>query len=420
MSNTTGRYTPGSIPTLAHQMVNESSIVPNGMSSMDAAYRIKAAHCYMLEYDLKGYRLSYGTINKIRNVVLKLTDTDGVVGWGEANPMQPFTDESAEDVIASLKSELLPILMRQESVEPTSFDELLDEILPGSLIAKGAISMALLDIQGKRQGVPIAQLLGKVIQRSLPVLWPLSEETAEEDTEHIESKICEGYETFMLKMGRRDENGSAQVQRQVTRIATLSYKYSSVKLIADANTGWTTEETQDFLRGIGPNQLVFLEQPISKTDFSGMATIARQSKTPISADESLTGLPQAKALIDAKACGIFSIKSSKNGGPLRAKTLCDLAEEHGLKVYMNSMLELGITQAASLQLAVTRQNLVDAGHAYMSTIRLEGDPTNFASFIRNGSVHLPDAPGLGIDVDEDVVRGMAVMDFVLELHGSSR
>lgn len=391
--------------------------MPNGMSSKNTMNRIVAAHGYMLEYDLEGYKLSYGIINTVRNVVLKLTDTDGVVGWGEADPMQPFTDESAEDVIATLENKLIPVLLRQTSVDPTSSDKLLDEALPGHLIAKGAISMALLDIQGKRQGVPIAQLLGKVVHSSLPVLWPLSEETAEEDAQHIDSKICEGYKTFMLKMGRRAEDGSAQVQKQVTRIAALSDKYAhDVKFIADANTGWTVEEAEEFLRKTGPNQLVFLEQPISQTDFSGMATVALQNRIPISVDESLTGLPQAKALLDAKACTIFSIKSSKNGGPLRAKALCDLAEEHGLKVYMNSMLELGITQAASLQLAVTRQNLVDAGHAYMSTLRLKGDPTNFASFVRNGSVYLPEAPGLGINVNEDLVRELAIMDFTLEMN----
>ena len=81
---------------------------------------------------------------------------------------------------------------------------------------------------------------------------------------------------------------------------------------------------------------------------------------------------------------------------------------------MNSMLELGITQAASLQLAVTRSNLVDVGHAYMSTLRLEGDPTNFASFIEDGVVQLPDRPGLGIEVDEEKLRKLMVEEYALE------
>jgi muconate cycloisomerase len=75
---------------------------------------------------------------------------------------------------------------------------------------------------------------------------------------------------------------------------------------------------------------------------------------------------------------------------------------------MNSMLEFGITQAASLQHAVTLSNLVDAGHAYMSTLRLVEDPTDFSSLVSNGTVHFPRRDGLGVQVDEAHVRRMAV------------
>jgi muconate cycloisomerase len=75
---------------------------------------------------------------------------------------------------------------------------------------------------------------------------------------------------------------------------------------------------------------------------------------------------------------------------------------------MNSMIEIGITQAASLQHAVTVTNLVDIGHAFMSPLRLSEDPTDFTSFIRNAVVHLPGAPGLGVTVDEAHVRRLTI------------
>ena len=253
-------------------------------------HRIASAHCYMLEYDLKGYKLSYGIVNAVRNVVLKLVDTDGVAGWGEADPMQPFTEESAEDVFAVLKTELLPRLLSQTSVDPIVVNELLDKAQADHLIAKGAISMALLDIQGKRQGVPVAHLLGDTINKSLPVLWPLSDQTVEDDILHIDEKTQEGYQSFMLKMGRRTEHGSASISRQATRVKALSDRYGdNLKIIADANTGWTVKETQHFLNEIESKHLVFLEQPINKRNMVGMAAIALQSHTPISADESFTG-----------------------------------------------------------------------------------------------------------------------------------
>jgi len=80
----------------------------------------------------------------------------------------------------------------------------------------------------------------------------------------------------------------------------------------------------------------------------------------------------------------------------------------GIRCYMNSMLEFDITQAASLQHAMTVTNLIDVGHAFMSTLRLAEDPTDFSSLVVNGVAHLPRAPGLGVQGDEWHVRRLAV------------
>lgn len=88
-----------------------------------------------------------------------------------------------------------------------------------------------------------------------------------------------------------------------------------------------------------------------------------------------------------------------------------MAEAFDINCYMNSQIEFGISQAASLQHAVTVVNLVDMGHAFMSTLRLSEDPTNFSSFVRDGVVHLPSDPGLGIKVDETHVRRLSTASF---------
>ncbi len=150
-----------------------------------------------------------------------------------------------------------------------------------------------------------------------------------------------------------------------------------------------------------------------KDDIEGMASLADASTLPISADESVIGLAQAARIARLGAASVFSIKSSKNGGPLRAQRIAVVAEAFGIRCYMNSMLEFGITQAASLQHAMTIGNLVDAEHAFMSTLRLAEDPTDFSSFVRDGVVHLPRSAGLGVQVDESHVRRLAMASFVL-------
>ncbi len=351
------------------------------------------------------YKLSkaYGTLATTRALMLKLSDADGIEGWGEANPMQPFTVESPRQAANALQEALLPAVFGAACPEPGRIDALLDTLLSDHLCAKGAVSMALLDILGKRLGVAVATLLGGALRESLPVLWPLGSGTAEDDFPIIDERAAMGFSSFMLKMG------SAPVREDVQRVAKLRMRYGDrVSLIADANQGWSRDEARQFLAGVSGSRLAFVEQPLAKDDLEGMALLAEASTLPISADESLTGIAEAARIACLGAARVFSIKSSKNGGPLRAQRIAGVAQAFGIRCYMNSMLEFGITQAASLQHAATVTNLVDAGHAFMSTLRLAQDPTDFSSFVRDGVVHLPRRAGLGVQIDEAHVRRLAV------------
>ncbi|WP_435158686.1 enolase C-terminal domain-like protein [Amycolatopsis sacchari] len=368
---------------------------------------IAAADCFEIETAfVTPYKLSHGTLATTRAVLVKLTDADGIAGWGEADPSPTFSGESSGDVASILKESLLPAVLAADNPEPGRIDAELDALLADHLFAKGAVSMALLDILGKRLGVPVATLLGGALRRSLPVLWPLGNGTAEDDIRVIEERAAQGFSSFMLKMG------TAPIREEVRRVAALEERYGSrLTLIADANQGWSRDQAHEFLTGVSDSRLAFVEQPVGKDDLEGMAMLARDSALPISADESVLGLAHAARLAKLGAASVFSIKSSKNGGPLRAQRIAAVAQAFGIRCYLNSMLEFGITQAASLQHAVTIGNLVEVGHAFMSPLRLAEDPTDFSSFVRDGVVRLPARAGLGIEVDERHIRRLAVAEF---------
>jgi muconate cycloisomerase len=354
------------------------------------------------------YRVTEGLLVSTRAIMVKLTDADGVEGWGEANPSKTFTGESMDDAMAALRSTLLPAVLQLAGPEPGLVDHVLDGRLAKQFCAKGAVSMALWDILGKRLGVPVATLLGGALRTAIPVLWPLSSGTADEDIRVIDERLAQGFSHFMLKMG------SAPVPDDILRVAALERRYGNrIRLIADANQGWSRDQAGEFVRGVAGSALEFIEQPLSRDDAEGMAILARDSAIPVSADEAIIDLPQAARMARMGAAHVFSIKSSKNGGPLRAQKIAAVAEAFGIQCYMNSMHEFGITQVASLQHAVTIPNLFDFGHAFMSTLRLAEDPTDFSSFVKDGVIRLPDAPGLGLQVDEAHVKAMTKKDFRL-------
>ncbi|RDD92842.1 mandelate racemase [Paracoccus pantotrophus] len=376
--------------------------------------RIIRANIFVIEADfVTPYRVTEGLLVSTQAILLQLIDCDGVEGWGEANPSKTFTGESVEDATDALRRQFLPTLLECDDPLPGPVDAQLDALAERHYCAKGAISMALLDIYGKRLGVPVSDLMGGALRRQLPVLWPLSSGTADDDMRMIDTRAAQGFSHFMLKMG------SAPVADDVARVTLLQQTYGTrIRLIADANQGWSRTDAASFVRGVAGSTLEFIEQPLDRADTKGMAALSVESAIPVSADEAVISLANAAELARNKAAKVFSIKSSKNGGPLRARKIAALAEGFGIRCYMNSMHEFGVTQMASLQLAATVPNLFDFGHAFMSTLRLAEDPTDFSSLVTNGTITLPDGPGMGLSVDLEHVRRMACGSYEVTREGA--
>jgi muconate cycloisomerase len=101
---------------------------------------------------------------------------------------------------------------------------------------------------------------------------------------------------------------------------------------------------------------------------------------------------------------VFSIKVSKNGGLDASRQIAAAAQAFGLRILMNSMLEFGVTQAASLQLGCTLPNLLQVGHAYGSVLRMSDDVTDFRKNISNSVVTVPQGSGLGVTLDEGKLK----------------
>ncbi len=351
------------------------------------------------------YKLSklYGTVTHSDAVVIRVRTDDGLVGFGEANPHPQFNGETASGLLALFRDTLGPALLGLEAGSPAAVDAAMDAVLAGNLGAKGAVAMAACDLAGKARGVPVHALLGGALHRTLPVLWPLGNGTAEEDAAVIDAKRAEGYTSFMVKMGVNP------VADDIRRLSALTERYGdAVTLIPDANQGWTVAEALRFAAGVAELGLPLLEQPVAKGNLAGLKRVRDAAGPPVSADESLTDLTSAWTLAQDGVVDAFSLKVAKNGGPLRTAKIAAVAEAAGIGILMNSMLELGITQAASLQLGCTLPHLLPVGHAYMSTLRFLDDVTDFSGFVKDGVVHVPDRPGLGIAVDEAALQRLSV------------
>ena len=218
-------------------------------------FRITKAEIFKHAYNMRGYKLATGVLDFVYPVFVKLTDSRGNVGWGEANPEQPFTIEDADGTIAALER-LLPIVLKAEDPSPHIIDDRLSSERPEEdLMAKAAINVALMDLEGKRRGLPVALLLGDIIRSSMPVSHPLSCGTAEDDIPVIDEVLKQGYVHFMAKMGMP----GYPVAGEIERVSKLKERYGDrITIKVDANTGWSREQAREFVDGVD-NYPIFIE-----------------------------------------------------------------------------------------------------------------------------------------------------------------
>jgi muconate cycloisomerase len=296
------------------------------------------------------YKLSkvYGTRYDAVAIIFKVYTDEGIVGLGEADPLNPFTEETPASVMVVTRDMIAPHIIDQDPADIAGLEFVLDQAVNGNLVARGAVNMALFDIVGKANNIPAHLMLGGKQHDTLPLLRGIGSGTPEEDIVAIERELARGNKCIMIKMG------SLSVSDEIKRMIVAKKKYGDqIPLVVDANQGWTVTEALAFVDGIRDYRPELIEQPIHHNDIQGLKRIRERTPCPLSADESLVNLDDAATLIREKAVDVFSLKVSKNGGLAKTKKIADVADAFGIKCLMNSMLEFGISQAASLQVGCT-------------------------------------------------------------------
>ena len=350
------------------------------------------------------YHLSnlYGTLTHSNAAIVKVTLKNGHIGWGEADPGgKHFDGENIQSTIRKLR-DWAPELIGQQVDQWVSKKRGL--AYAGTPAA--ALDVACYDALGHALQQPVWQLLGQKANKKIDSLWPISSGSSDDDLAMIEEYSAKGFRTFMLKMGNNSIEDD--IQRLKTVINSVG---NDIKIMVDANQGWSLEQAKAFVDGTNDLFIELIEQPVIANDISGMHDLRKRANNFISADESAQSISQVKTILANQAADVFSLKISKNGGLTSCLEMANLIQKDNKLIMMNSMIELGITQAASLHLGATLKNLVNCGHAYMSTLRMSDDITNFSKLVINGSALVPDTPGLGITVFEDKLKTYQVDTF---------
>ena len=335
----------------------------------------------------------------IEVVLLRLEDSAGHVGWGEAAPWAPFAG-TPEAGFAALDRYLSPIALAGGD-RPQMVDQA-NHALAGHSDAKAAFETALLDLEGQILGKPIWALLGQKTRETVPLSISIADPDWSRDLDLISRATDAGIKTFKFKAGF-DTHAFDLMRIEQTR----DRFGDGLNLRLDYNQGLTPDQAMERVSDLDTLGLDFIEQPVRAKEWEAMATFQMASATPLLADESVfDGFDLVRAVRDEIANAV-SIKIMKAGGPAQGHALGRNASNLGWRTYGGDMFETGIAHLAGLHMIAASDDFAWGCEFYHANWHLKRDLLAERFPEENGAVVVPDMPGLGVAVDEDRIRQTA-------------
>jgi L-alanine-DL-glutamate epimerase-like enolase superfamily enzyme len=278
------------------------------------------------------FRISRGSKTEAAVVVAELhAETgDGLQrGRGECVPYARY-GESIESTIAAIEA------MRGALAKGLDRLSLQQAMPPGA--ARNALDCAFWDLDAKRAGRPVHELVGSTPPRPLTTAYTISlgEPAAMADA----TARAAARPLLKIKLGGGDGNDPA-------RIAAVRKAAPNAQLIVDANEGWTADDLAVHLAACADAGVALIEQPLPANADDALATI--KHPVPICADESVHDRASLPAL--GKRYDAINIKLDKTGGLTEALAMADDARRLGLDIMVGCMVATSLAMAPAMLVA---------------------------------------------------------------------
>ncbi len=344
-------------------------------------------HLLQFKYPFK-IALNYRTCTP---VVITEIGCEGLTGYGEAS-LPPYLEETVKTVFQFLaKAEKV----LKEYNTPENLETILNRIeaiAQGNTAAKASVDIALHDLKGKQEGRPCHtfwnQNTNKTSAISIstpgkPVITPCISMTLGMDEPTVllkKLKEAEAFTILKVKLGGETD----------FKIIELIRSHTAKAISVDVNQGWKTkEDALERIEWLKDKNVLFIEQPLNKLDFSGAAWLKERSPLPIIADESFQRISD---LNQVKDCfhGI-NIKLMKCSGMNEAYKIMLQAKLLNLKILIGCMSESSCAVSAAGQLSPFADWSDLDGPLLIKNDLFSG--LNYA----NGKLVLTDKPGIGVE-----------------------
>lgn len=350
---------------------------------------------------IRPHKMAVATMQTQTLVLVKITSDDGFIGWGEATTIGGlgYGEESPESIKTNIDTYFAPLLRSLQGHNLAQIMQVLKKHINGNRFAKCAIQTALLDIQAQRLGLPLSELLGGRLRDSVPVLWVLASGDTEKDIAEAQQMLeAKRHNFFKLKIGSR------AVEADVEHVLAIKQALGNeVSIRVDVNRAWSELDAIKGIKRLQAGGIDLIEQPCAIDNIEAMQRLTHRFDIAIMADESLMGPSSAYRLAKSNAASVFAVKVAQSGGLLEGRDVATIAQLAGIDLYGGTMLEGAVGTMASAHLFSTFENLKFGTELFgplLLTQEILSTPLRYENF----ELHLPNTPGLGIEIDENKIE----------------
>ena len=376
--------------------------------------KISQIDVYVLKTPLEqAFASSQARIGQRAATLVRITTDDGLVGWGEAFTQGP---EPPEIAAAAIEHALKPWLLGRDPLDiqvlwHEMYNRTRDYGRKGSVVsAISGIDLALWDLAGHFYGQPVHRLLGGAVRRRIqPYATGFFRINGPGEADRLAAEALAhrdaGFTAMKVKLGfgLRDD-------LEVMQAIAEALADDSIELMVDVNHAYGRAEALQLGRALEPLNLRWLEEPIVPEDIDGYAELRSRLSIPIAGGENEHTAFGYYPLIRAGGLDIAQPDVGSCGGISAARDITAIAHAAGVAVNPH-VWGSAVSQAASIQfiaaLPVTHARLFPAEPILeydQSTHPFRQELITRPWQLVDGMIEVSDAPGLGIEVREDIVE----------------
>lgn len=344
-----------------------------------------------IPYDHWAPKPTFGGIARdtMDSLLVRVTASNGMVGWGEA-----FWG-GWQATHAALVHWIAPMAKGQDIADhqmTARFERALHNFGRSGayLWAIAGLDLALWDLRGKIEGLPVHRLLGGKKRDKVDVYASLI--AYGNNLDHVKRNVARALERGYREIKLHEKTPEAvAVSRETTGPGT--------PIMVDVNCAWLPDAAHDVIMAMKPHDPLWVEEPVwPAEDIDTLGKVRKSTGVPIAAGENATGTLEFARMV---AAGIDYVQPSAVKHGLTAQwQICQHAEQNGATCVPHSpyfgpgyLATLHVLAAKGKQVALERF-FCDLGHMpYAKSVPIE-----------NGVVQIPDVPGLGPDPDDEVMR----------------